>query len=210
MWEYLNLLRGLWFYMLAGAALILSATVCGWFAGRNTSFALTRSIRWWLIDVMLALIRRRSWIGRTVTIFVNNITILSGIVLLGYVNLSLVATALVGFAMGVALRVLGNSPDAFFAPPSGDGGPEAARRVGKVRLGIAFNLLEPPAIIAAIGLGWGVQEHADVSERAWPLFMICIVPPMLLAAGGEALWIGECLPRSDVMGNNRNSATRNV
>ena len=53
-----------------------------------------------------------------------------------------------------------------------------------------LNLLEPPAIIAAIGLSLGRSVVPLSPGQAWEAFAAWIVPALLIAAGGEALWLG--------------------
>ena len=53
-----------------------------------------------------------------------------------------------------------------------------------------LNLLEPPAIALALGLAIGRSAIPLSSTQAWGVFLTWVVPAMLVAAGGEALWLG--------------------
>ncbi len=166
---------------------MLCAVYVGLALGRATTLIMVRAVAWWVSRVILPLLRSPSWWRRAGTIFINNILILAGLVALGprYL-LSIVGIACVGLSMGIALRVLLSLPDAFSMP-----GSRSSRRIRRaIRIGLLMNLLEPPAIVAALGLSLNRQASQLSDLEAWTAFGVWVAPAMLLAAGGEALWIG--------------------
>lgn len=60
----------------------------------------------------------------------------------------------------------------------------------KLWIGLSLNMLEPPAIIVAIALALSRASIPLDAMDAWVAFLVWIVPAMLIAAGGEALWLG--------------------
>ena len=63
-----------------------------------------------------------------------------------------------------------------------------ARR--RIRIGIALNMLEPPAIVVTLGLTLGLRTIPLTCEQAWQTFGVWVVPALFVAAAGEALWLG--------------------
>ena len=98
----------------------------------------------------------------------------------------MVAVAGLGVSLGIALRLLSEIPDV----PGGHClslGKWAKRRVA---IGMGLNLLEPPAIMLAIGLSLGQQPASLTPGVVWGTFAAWIIPLTLLAAAGESLWLG--------------------
>ncbi len=117
-------------------------------------------------------------------IFINNASLLAVLVAVGrWSGTSVLAVACLGVSLGIAVRILSSHACAF-----GSGTP--ALRGRRAKLGIALNLLEPPAIMLAIGLSLGRRGIPLSPTQVWETFAVLAVPALLLAAGGEALWLG--------------------
>ncbi len=159
----------------------------GWATAATGSFALVRLVRWWLARVMLLHLSSRSWVHRAAVIAANNLLILMALMALGqWLVAVLVGVALCGVSMGIALRVLPDLSGGFGLPAAGNGhGPS-----WRMRVGVVLNLLEPPAIAVALGLAIGISVIPMPLVQAWHAFLTWVVPAMLIAAGGEALWLG--------------------
>ena len=124
---------------------------------------------------------------RPVGVSLSNISILTGLIAVGiWPVAALSAAALLGLSLGIALRVLLAFEDVF-TPPDG----RAAGGAGwRIKVGVALNMLEPPAIAVALGLSLGRWMVPLSPGDAWETFAVWVVPAMLLAAGGESLWLG--------------------
>jgi len=190
-------LDGIWTEVALGTALALAGTWAGWLIGRYRSFAFVRWIRWWVVRVVRPLVTCRSWAARAMFIFVNNIVILWALVAMGpWMGAAIAGAAALGISLGIALRVIGDATWDFAAPTANGNGNGGRRRT--FRAGIALNLLEPLAIALALGISIGQGTSSLSSTEAWRLFAYVVVPPMLIAALGEALWIGAGLgPRTN-------------
>ena len=117
-------------------------------------------------------------------IFVNNVSLLAVLVALGRWSLAaLLGVACLGVSLGIAVRIMSSQMLVF-------GSCAPAPRGRLARLGIALNLLEPPAIMLAIGLSLARQAIPLSPMQVWETFVIWAVPALALAAGGEALWLG--------------------
>lgn len=192
MFESLHVIINLWPHMIVGTVLLLIGMAIGLGIGRVQSFVLVRWVRGWVSRVIIPLLYKRSWLLRTLTIFVNNMAILIGMILLGVWSTAAIAgVALVGLSMGIALRVLSDQPKSFAAP--GDSMSDSDRR--RFRIGLLLNLLEPPAIIVALGISLGRTIAPLTLEQIWEIVSCWIVPAMLVAACGEALWIGVAIKK---------------
>ncbi len=177
----------LWPNMLLGTGVMLLATAAGWSAARATSLPPVRLVAWWVALVVRPLLTRVSWWARAGTIFVNNASILAALTALGRWQWAGWAGVLgVGVSLGIGLRVLSNEPYAWIHLGR-QLVPSAARRV---RVGVVLNLLEPPAIMLAIGLALGRHAIPLLPAQVWETFALWVLPATLVAAGGEALWIG--------------------
>ncbi len=182
-----DVLSAAWVSMLLGTGLVLVGTCAGWRVGHYRSFVGVRLVSWWLMHVIVPLLKSPSWWRRAATIFINNICILSVLLAAGALyGLALLCVAGLGVSLGIALKRLTEDADELVVSLSGRD-PRARRRI---RVGIALNMLEPPAIVVTLGLCLG-QRTAPISWlQAWQTYAIVVVPAMLLAAGGEALWLG--------------------
>ncbi len=180
-------IAAVWKSMVLGAGLILMTTVAGWGIARTPAFPPVRIVAWWVRRLVKPLLSCRSWWVRAVAIFVNNTSILVIIVALGQWRwIALAAVACLGLSLGMGLRILAEDPDtSLHVNPSAD------HSMAKgVWIGIVLNLLEPPAIMLAIGLSMGRHVVPLSPEDVWTTFALWVVPATLIAAGGEALWLG--------------------
>lgn len=185
--QSLNVISTVWLSIASGTGLALVATGLGWAVGQMGSTPPVRWVAWWVHVVVLPLLRCRSWWRRTMVIFANNISLLAALLAVGRWRLgALIGVAGLGIGLGIGLRILSGEPTAAMDP-----GPECSARVRRrIRIGIVLNLLEPPAIMLTIGLSLARQPVPLSPGQVWETFLVWIVPATLLAAGGEALWIG--------------------
>lgn len=180
-----NVLWGQWLAAILGTGLIIVAAWVGWSIGRHRALAAVRIMSWWVERVIVPLVTRRTWKARSLAIFSNNILILAALIELGRWHWgAILGVAAVGVSLGMAVRVLCDSPDGLHLshPPS--------NQDWRIRYGITLNMLEPVAIAAAIGLSMGRAPAGLATSEVWSAFCLLIAPTMLVAAGGESLWIG--------------------
>jgi hypothetical protein len=184
----IDVIERTWYPALLGGGLTLVGAATGWAMAGQPRLPPVRIVAWWVSRVVRPLLFCGSWWRRTAAIFANNAGILAALVCLGRWHLcGLAATALIGVTLGMGLRVLSRLPGDLAAPwPTGDR--DTQRRV---RWGILLNLLEPPAIVLAIGLSLSQDGARPLpSGDAWAAFGLIVAPMTLAAAGGEALWLG--------------------
>ena len=186
--------------VLVGGLVLLIGAVSGWGMSQSPEFVLTRFIRWWLLTVIVPLLRRPSWLLRSIVIFANNAGICIALVACGAVPLvPWFAIAAVGVAMGAALRVLVME---FGWDAESDGGDPAESKVTVgdpwTGVGMLLNLLEFPAIGLTLALALmqhelPITESLDfsVSILPWSIMLIWTLPMLALAACGESLWMGR-------------------
>lgn len=191
--QALSPLSEIWPYVLRGFILLMIGCGTGWALGRYRSLAPVRMVDWWVRRVVIPLLRGRSWLARASTIFANNMLILTGIVAVGVWDFAAIsAVAVMGVSLGIGLAILMSMAQSSFAGGSSRETTDSARgSVARVRFGMWLNLLEPPAIVIAIGLALGRTAAGWNSSQVWSCFAFVVLPAMLLAACGEALWIGE-------------------
>lgn len=188
----LNVIGAVWMSMFLGAFALLLATVAGWRIAREASLPPVRLVHWWVRRVIRPLLIRRSWWVRAGAIFLNNASLLAILAALGrWPWTALAGVAGLGVSLGIGLRILSSEPDesVHLNPKLGPSG------VRRVRVGVALNLLEPPAIILTIGLSLGQSASGGIplsSVQVWETFAVWVIPATLIAAGGEALWLGAC------------------
>ncbi len=188
------LLELLWKSILLGSALAVVSVGMGWKIGEVRLLSPVRLVRWWLTRIVLPRLRSRSWFHRTITIALNNLAILAGLLVAGGWRFAPIAgIAAVGVTMGIALRVLAELPEGMGIPSP----PRESWAERRVRVGMVLNLLEPPAIALTIGLSLGQSADGLPWGDAWEVFAVWVIPATLLAAGGEGLWIGESLRATD-------------
>ncbi len=172
--------------MLVGSGLTLASVWVGWSVGRYASLPPVWLIRSWVRHVVVPLVTCDSWGCRAAAIFINNTTICAVVVAAGaWAITGWLAVIVLGLSLGAGLRALGD-------PSNGltfDARAEMNKRIG---VGFALNMLEPPAIVVAIGLSLGQSAMAaGLSwDRVWETFAVCVIPLLLAAAAGEALWLG--------------------
>ena len=183
--EAIRLLASQWRAAALGSGLMVFAAWIGWSAAADRSWVGVRVITWWVARIVEPMLACRTWIGRCAMIFANNVAVLAVMVASGRFGATgILAVALSGLAMGTALRVLTDRAAGLASTGV------AAPGDWRCRAGIALNLLEPPAIAAAIGLGIGRAPAGLGADEVYRAFLLVIVPVMWIAAGGEALWIG--------------------
>jgi hypothetical protein len=175
-------------HALLGSALLVFAGVAGWAISRSQSLAPVRVVRWWTNRVLLPLLRTTSWFRRTTTIYANNMLILAGVMLVSSMSEAVIlAVALIGVAMGIAIRTLQEHP--WMESPDASAIDEKSV-AGRVRWGMALNMLEPPAIALTIGMAMAREPLHLPEIQLWRTFALVVAPLMLAAACGESLWMG--------------------
>jgi hypothetical protein len=183
----LEVVGSVWPAALAGTGLAVVGAGLGWATAGTVSFGPVRWVGWWVRRVVRPIVRSRSWRRRAAAIFANNATTLAVIVALGRWHVTaLVGVASVGVSLGIGLRLLSREPD--YEPD----GLERADGSGRwaVRVGVALNLIEPLAIMLAIGLALGRVTAGFAGSEVWATFALWVLPATLLAAAGEAMWLG--------------------
>ncbi len=176
-----------------GVSLLLAATAAGWRVGRERHVIPTRVLETWVRCVVLRLVRQRSWCIRFAAILVNNGAVLSLLIVVApWRWAALTGIALLGISLGIGLRVLSSDPDARF-----DVGPvRHPSQIRRIRLGVLMNLLEPPAIALTVGLALTRSAVPLTAVQTWSTFLFWVVPATMIAAAGEATWLGVCLNAS--------------
>ena len=173
--------------VIGGVALVVCFAVAWWAAGRRAGW-LVRGVSCWLDHVVRPVLDTRSWAKRTAIIAANNSLVCLLLVLLGALGQAAwLGVAGVGLGLGAALRVALDRELPFL--------PEVRlSRWQKVSVGvgITLNMLEPPAILLTVGLS--LSQGAVVDKVAMPtaleLWARVVLPMLLVAAAGEALWLG--------------------
>ena len=126
-------------------------------------------------------------------IALNNLTVCAVMTAGGSLGpLAWLAVAGVGFSLGIALRLLLGENE---LPAEGAVSARGGSRLA-AGLGLALNLLEPPAILLAGGLTLAQKALWPFLSAAWAwCVFLCVVAPLLvLAAAGESLWMGILRP----------------
>lgn len=176
----------IWTSFFWGAALLGTSVWAGWLAANYPAFAPVRAVDWWIRRVALPVLRQRTWFGRAAIIFGNNIAILTLLVALGqWPAASLVGVAVVGLSLGAAFHLLLKVPDENLAPRLR----LTQSQQRRVRIGLALNMLEPPAILFAVTLSLAHWMAPLPPGVVWKSYLVWVAPAMLIAAGGEALWL---------------------
>ncbi len=179
-----------WPSMAVGTVLVIGAAWLGWVIGRLDSLVPVRVVAWWVTRVIVPLVRSRSWWRRAAVIFANNTSVLAAVLAVGFHRaLSVTAVVGLGVSLGIGLRVLSSRTDAFCVTPKG----RSVKARHRITIGVALNLLEPPAILITIGLSLGRTAVSLPAGPAWETFAVWAVPLLLVAAAGEALWLGSGL-----------------
>ena len=176
---------------LIGGALVVLGTSLGWRLATARESMIVAVVRWWLDHVVRPLIEGRSWWRRTAIITGNNALTCGAVVVLGFFGpIAWLAVIAVGLSLGVALHLLTEklpTPEKSDRPDPLDARQRTARTAG-----LALNMLEIPAIMisAGLSLGQGAMEASVSPVQAWGAFAAVVLPLLLIAAAGEALWIG--------------------
>jgi hypothetical protein len=191
----LDVIGAVWLGAALGTGLALVGTGLGWTLGQSRSLVPVRVVAWWVRRVVVPLLHARSWWRRAAVIFANNVSLLAILTALGRWHwAALVGVAGLGVGLGIGIRVLSGEPRVNLQP---DRAPRTDANWG-FGLGIALNLLEPPAIILAIGLSLGRLAVPLSPMDVWQTFALWVVPATALAAAGESLWLGVSQPASDI------------
>ena len=173
--------------VIGGVALVVCLGVGWWVAGRPVGW-LVRGASYWLDHVVRRVLDGRSWAMRAAIIAANNSLVCVLLVVLGSMgHAAWLGIAGVGLGLGTALRVAMDRGLVFF--PEGE---LSGRQRVAVGVGITLNLLEPPAILLAAGLSLGQGAVVDRLglTTALQLYGGIGLPMLMIAAGGEALWLG--------------------
>ncbi len=119
-----------WRPVLTGLVVLVIAAVSGWGMAKDRAFAPVRAVRWWLARVILPNLRR-GWWGRTGFIFLNNASTCALLIVLGGLAWGAwIGIVVVGLAMGMSLRLLGEGdlPEVASLPTTRSGNNEGANR----------------------------------------------------------------------------------
>ena len=172
--------------MIGGAALLVMCGFAGWRLSLQPDVPLVRFTERWVARVVEPLVKARRWRTRAIGIFLNNTATLSLLLLCGRWPVTAALGVMgCGLFLGIALRLLSDRSD--WARRAED---EPVAVNWRMMLGLTLNLLEPPAILAAVGLTLGQSLMSVEFGEAWRAFGVVIAPLLLAAACGEALWIG--------------------
>lgn len=176
-------------HCLAGGLVIGVGVCAGWWEARRPGRWTVQAVEWWLDHLVRPLLGSRSWPRRTLVIAANNISVCAVMTALGALGpAAWVGVAGVGFSLGIGLRLL----LATTQTPVTDGPPLSGRQRIASWIGIALNMLEPPAILLAAGLALsqGALSPTIALAAAWGTFVKVVLPLLVVAAAGEALWMG--------------------
>lgn len=173
---------------IAGVAVLGIGLLAGQGLAAHPEFVPVRAIRFWLSRVLIPGARHARFVVRFLTVFCNNACTSALLIAAGaFPGGAWVAVAAVSVSMGIAIRVLaaGDLPW-----PRGD---EEAARDGWVRFGMLLNLLEAPAIVIVLGLSMGrlAAPNGLKTAEIWHIFATIVLPVLIIAAAGEALWLGR-------------------
>ncbi len=174
---------------LIAGAVILIAVALGWLEARRPDRWTVQGVAWWLDAVVRPLLASRSWAWRAAVIALNNSLVCGLVIGLGsWPAGGWIAVATVGFALGVGVRLLTGG----LAGDTSESGRVSPRKRWAGRAGFALNMLEPPAILVAAGLSLsqGALSATVAPGDAWAVFAWVVLPALVLAAAGEALWMG--------------------
>ena len=173
---------------IASGGLILIATGVGWWLAADKGRWWVRYIRWWFDHVVKPLLATRSWGLRTFIIALNNSAVCCLLTLSGALgHIAWVAIAGVGLSLGTAFRMMVELAGTSVEEPSDLSRTERTM----VAAGMVLNLLEPPAIMLSGGLclAQGALWEALPLDQVLRAFAWVVLPTLVIAAGGEALWM---------------------
>lgn len=175
---------------LLGLLLIVSGAVIGAVIGKSSGVMPVRFVSWWLGSVILPRLCSGGTVARGLTIFLNNSAVLPVVVACGSdFRCGVVAVLGLGVGLGIGVRVLARKS---LLGQEGTYSPNNAPGVSFV-VGIVLNLLEPPAILLAASLAVA-RPWVELSSAAiWQTYLLLAVPLLMLAAYGEAMWLGAVL-----------------
>ncbi|HNQ23765.1 MAG TPA: hypothetical protein PKK06_11785 [Phycisphaerae bacterium] len=175
---------------LVGAMVLVAAAGIGWEVGRRPGSWLARATGVWFARVARPVLTQRSWLRRVAIIAGNN-SITCGVLVVAGAGgpTAWLALALVGLCLGCALRFMLQAADGTVTEAE-----SSSRQQLLAALGFLLNLLEVPAILLSVALSLTQGALADVLtwDAAVGLFARWVLPLLLVAAGGEALWMTVC------------------
>lgn len=193
----ITLFLSVWPFMLVGAGLIILFAWLGWRLAATPHPIWVQFVTWWVEDIVMPLLHGRSWLLRTLVIFLNNSVVLAIVLAAGVDSLAAaVAVSLLGVNIGIGVRVLsgqGSDDRGQDIQSTGAGN----TRSGAALLGMLLNMLEPPAILIVMGMSLGQSWIPLPPDTIWRVFLTWVLPLLLLAAGGEATWIGVLMKPPD-------------
>ncbi|HRX85121.1 MAG TPA: hypothetical protein P5572_08890 [Phycisphaerae bacterium] len=188
-----------WRPIFFGTLVLVIAAVAGWGMAGDRGFAPAHWLHWWIGRIILPGLRHGSWFARLGVIFLNNASICALVIAAGSAPAGAwAAIVAVGLSLGSALRMLTDPrwefPIAVEPPRTEQGGPAAPDRV--TAFAVLVNMLELPAIALTLGLAMGRRAVPNglSADAVWLVYACWVVPLLLIAAGGEALWIGRRRP----------------
>lgn len=179
------------------ALLVLSAGI-GWIEAAHPQRPAVRWLDWWLRRVIRRIVMHGRWVSVALALAVNNTAVLALIVASGWVDwLPPFVIVAEGFLVGAGVRLLYLAERPWW---QGHRPPQRALARAAYRAGLWLNALELPAIAIAVGLAM-LQCPAffpPPRTQIWQAFALLVVPLLLVAAVGEALWIVLSRPRPAV------------
>ena len=179
---------------LIGGAVMIACAYLGWRVTWSRRGWLIRCTSCWFDRVVRPLLSSRSWARRAAIIAVNNSLVCAGLVVLGSLGrVAWLGIAAAGLGLGAALRLIMELSET----------DATGTKLGRWQrvlagVGITLNLLEPPAILLTIGLSLTQGAIAETLDwgLALGLYGRFVLPMLLAAAAGEALWLTVCGVRS--------------
>ncbi len=196
----LELLQALLKPGLVGGIVLALGAISGWGMCATPDFVLTRMMRWWVLKVLVPVLKRPSWALRASVIFINNAFICTALVACGAVPiLPWFAISAAGLAIGSAIRVMVVE---FSLEAESDNAEQklSGKKAGDplVSIGMLLNLLEIPAIgltlaLALMQLELPITQPAELgmSIEPWSFTFFWTLPMLAVAALGESMWMGR-------------------
>ncbi len=183
-----------------GGIVLLLGAISGWGMCATGEFVLTKVMRWWVLGVLVPVLKRPSLPLRAMAIFVNNASICVLLVASGSVPLLPWFTiAAAGLAIGAALRVMVVEFGWNIEGEKNDAELSASNSADPVvSIGMLLNLLELPAIGLTLALAL-MRHEVPITQpvelqtpiASWSVTFFWTLPLLALAAVGESMWMGR-------------------